>query len=296
MVTSQRHAEYDNWAWLYNQTMGAEYSDNQIRPLKKLLLDRLPESVKLLDLCCGTGHLSQRLLQKGYLVTGLDSSEAMLRYAQQNAPGAGFVLGDARSLHLPDRFNAVCCMSASLNHMMSLFDLKLVFESVYASLENNGWFLFDLNHPGQMQKWWVGNVVEGEIHANYAWLLTPFYDAETATGYFQVTIFQAQTRSPQLSISQVFKRIFYQVLALRLLTRFRLQVLSQFQAWQPGWQRSENRYSVRGYPESEVRSALQSAGFTDITITTLDGTTPVDNNHSSYFLCRKPHSSPGGAL
>lgn len=287
MVVNQRYTAYDTWAWLYNQTMGPEYGKTQLQPLQTLLLKQLPESAKLLDLCCGTGHVIQPLLQQGFLLTGLDGSKVMLSYAAQNAPRAEFVLADARSFELPNRFDAVYSMSASLNHMMSLADLEAVFHSVYATLKENGLFLFDLNHPGQMQKWWVGQTVEGEISGSHAWFLTPVYSADSQTGYFQITLFQAPSRSPN-SLLQPMKYLIYRLLSLRWLTRMRLKVLSQFELWQNDWQRSEIRYHVCGYPQAEVVSALQSAGFTDISISSITGHKTIDDNHSAYFLCRKP--------
>jgi SAM-dependent methyltransferase len=287
MVTNQRYTEYDTWAWLYNQTMGPEYGKTQLQPLQTLLLKHLPESAKLLDLCCGTGHVMQYLFQQGYLMTGLDGSETMLYYAAQNVPRAEFVLADARKFDLPNCFDAVYSMSASLNHMMTLPDLQAVFHSVHATLKDNGLFLFDLNHPEQMQKWWVGRIVEGEISAAHAWYLTSMYSATNQTGYFQITLFQAPSQTPKSALQPV-KNLIYRLLSLRFLTRLRLKALSRFADWQHDWRRSEIRYHVRGYPETEVISALQTAGFTDISTSTLEGHKTIDNNHSIYFLCRKP--------
>lgn len=287
MVLTQRYTEYNNWAWLYNETMGPQYSNNQLRPLETLLLSHLPPVAKLLDLCCGTGHLVQLLLQKGYRVTGLDGSDEMLHYAQQNAPHGEFVLSDARCFDLPNQFNAVYSMSASLNHMMSLADLTAVFHSVYVSLQEDGLFLFDLNHPKQMQKWWINQVVEGEIHPAYAWYITPVYHAVDRTGYFQITLFQAPSQPTGNVFLQALKSLFYRAIASPFSTRLRLKILSRFESWQKDWQRSEIRYHVCGYPESEVIAALQASGFTDISTSTIDGHSIIDSNHSAYFLCRK---------
>ncbi|NJL19902.1 MAG: class I SAM-dependent methyltransferase [Leptolyngbyaceae cyanobacterium SM1_3_5] len=263
--------------------MGGQYCQNQLRPLERLLLSKLAPNAKLLDLCCGTGQLVEMLAQQGYQVTGLDGSEAMLHYAQQNAPQAQFVLADARSFQLPPLFDAVFSTSASLNHIMTLDNLKAVFQSVHASLQSNGLFLFDLNHPAQMEKWWGGQVAEGEIAVNYAWSITPMYDAIDRTGYFQVAIFQA----PQAEQINLFKGSIYRLLNLSLLTRLRLKVLSQFQNWEQNWQRSSIRYSVRGHTVEEVESALKSVGFTEISVQTIDGDPAIDANHSAYFLCCK---------
>jgi ubiquinone/menaquinone biosynthesis C-methylase UbiE len=289
MVLSQRYTEYNNWAWLYNETMGPQYSQSQLCPLQTLLLSNLPPNAHLLDLCCGTGHLVQALVEKGYQVTGLDGSDEMIHYAQQNAPSSKFIISDARHFNLPHQFHAAYSMSASLNHMMSISDLIAVFQSVYHSLQKDGLFLFDLNHPQQMQKWWVDRVVEGEIHPTYAWCLTPVYNADSQTGYFQISLFRSPPTKPGLL--QTLKSWFYRAIAHPFSTRLRLRILSQFSTWQPDWQRSDIRYHVSGYSESQVLAALQAAGFSEITTSNLNGHPTIDDNHSIYFLCRKLNRS-----
>lgn len=223
-------------------------------------------------------------------MTGLDASETMLHYAQQNAPEATLILADARSPNptLNQQFDAAYSMSASLNHIMELSDLELIFRNLYSMLQDNGIFFFDINHAAQMEKWWCGNPVEGEITRTHAWFLTPYYDPQTCLGYFQITMFQKNAMS-SAGLLQPIKNLIYYILSsrLRLLTRLRLKVLTQFQHWQPHWQKSTVRYDVRGHSETEVRQALQSAGFQAITSHTIDGNPTIDNNHSIYFHCQK---------
>ncbi|WP_024750347.1 class I SAM-dependent DNA methyltransferase [Crocosphaera subtropica] len=291
MLTEDRYTEYDTWAWLYNETMGPEYGKNQEKPIETLLLSRLGEEATLLDLCCGTGHLTQQLLEKGYQVTGFDGSEGMLAYARQNAPNGRFLVGDARGFNLPNEFDGVVSSSASLNHILSLEDLKKVFENVYIALRNNGLFLFDMNHPEQMKKWWKGKIVEGEIADEYAWMLVPNYNAEDKTGNFAITLFQAPN-SQYFSLWSVlkypFKQLLYKLLNLRLLTRFRLKLLANFSTWEKEWQRSQMVYQVRGYDVEEIKMLLESVGFVDVEIRIIDGSCNLDSNHSAYFICRKP--------
>lgn len=291
MTVENRYKDYDTWAWLYNQTMGPQYCKNQLQPLETLILPHLPQRAKILDLCCGTGHLVQQLLNKGYQVTGLDGSETMLAYALQNAPKGEFILSDARNFQLPTTFDAVFSTSASLNHIMNLEELKQVFRQVYSALQENGWFLFDLNHPVQMEKWWRGSIVEGEIEGNYAWALTSNYDPKNQTGYFKVILFQAPRNSSvtfSSLIQRTFRRLIYKLLSLKILTRFRLKLLSKFYQCEKGWQATEMTYFVKGYYIKEIKSALETVGFTDVSIQTLEGDSVVDNNHSAYFTCRKP--------
>ncbi|ELR97038.1 trans-aconitate 2-methyltransferase [Gloeocapsa sp. PCC 73106] len=285
MSKENRYQEYDTWAWLYNQTMGPEYSKSQLQPIETLLLPKIAKNTKVLDVCCGTGHLVQLLSEKGYQMTGLDGSEAMLTYASKNAPQAQFILDDARTFELPPIFDAVFSTSASLNHIMSIDELKQVFERVYAALKENGLFLFDLNHPNQMTKWWTGGIAEGEITSNYAWAIASRYYPQDNTGYFKVILFQAPTN--QTNPLKLPKLLLYKLLNLRILTRLRLKVLARFSQWEKNWQSSEITYHVKGYPHAEVESALIAAGFSDIELRTLEGDNTIDENHSVYFICHK---------
>ena len=148
----------------------------------------------------------------------------MLDYARQNAPLGHYLLDDARSFHLPEQFDAAFSTSASLNHIMTLADLTLVFRNLYQALRPGGLFVFDLNHPDQMQKWWRNHIAEGEITPRYAWRLTPEYYPETSEGAFHVEIFQAQLPASGLArLTYPLRQSLYRLLSLRRLTRFRLR-------------------------------------------------------------------------
>lgn len=53
---------------------------------------------RILDLGCGTGHLTAQIAARGAVVTGLDASTSMIAAARQNFPKLKFVLGDARRM------------------------------------------------------------------------------------------------------------------------------------------------------------------------------------------------------
>ncbi|MGD1862583.1 MAG: class I SAM-dependent methyltransferase [Leptolyngbyaceae cyanobacterium] len=287
MTTTQRYTDYDTWAWLYNETMGPDYGREQLKFLQRVLLPHLPPHAAILDLCCGTGQLIQPLVAAGYQVTGLDGSERMLTYAHQNAPQATFMLEDARRFRLPEPVDGAFSTSASLNHIMTLDDLTLVFRNVYQDLRPGGIFAFDLNHPDQMQKWWRGRIVEGEIGPRNAWRLTPEYHPETSEGAFHVEIFQAQSSTDWLSrLMRPLKQALYRLLSLRRLTGLRLRLLSRFEQMEPTWTRSPLTYRVKGHPLPDVQAALEAVGFTAITLETIDGA-PLDANHSAHFICHK---------
>ncbi|MEM6613649.1 MAG: class I SAM-dependent methyltransferase [Cyanobacteria bacterium P01_C01_bin.72] len=289
MTVESSYTEYDTWAWLYDLTMGSTYGTTQLKTIEKILLPILPKPCHILDLCCGTGQLAVALSLKGYKVTGVDNSAQMLQYARKNSRHQGsitnFVLGDARNFSINNPVDAVISTSASLNHIMSLEDLRQVFLQVNNSLGNGGFFFFDINHHEQMQKWWNGNLAEGEIESNYAWGIVPNYNFESRTGAFQVLTYH-NTNSHDKSITQNLKNLLYKILGIRILTGFRLRVLKSFQKWQPSWNYGEVDYPVRGHNIQEIQLLLAETGFSEVSIMTVDNT-ELNSDRSAYFLAHK---------
>lgn len=278
---TEQPSDYDHWAWLYNETLGPEYGREKIGFLERTFLPYVPAGGRVLDLCCGTGQLIEPLLARGYAVTGLDGSADMLRFARQNAPTADYVQADARDFALETSFDGVICTSASLNHMSGLDDLRLVFASVNKCLRNDGVFVFDINHPAQLARYWRGQPAEGEVCPNHAWLITPRYDAKAAHGTFTVDIY----RRPDGVRNSLLKRGIGRVIGSRLLTGRRLALLSRFRAFQPNWEHRSVAYPVHGHDLAAVGALLRDSGF-DFELQTIQGGT-VDENHSAYFVCRK---------
>ena len=79
----------------------------------------------------------------------------MLAFARQKTPQAEFLLGDARSFRLPERFDAAISTFDSLNHVMKHEELQAVFRNVFAALRPDGTFLFDLNREEAYKELWA---------------------------------------------------------------------------------------------------------------------------------------------
>jgi SAM-dependent methyltransferase len=169
-----QYSAYDAFARVYNRHWGPRAGEKNFSLLKEMLLPRLPANAQILDLCCGAGQLVQALAATGYRVTGLDGSEELLTLARQNAPGVEFVLADARSFSLPPDYDAAISVSDSLNHIMSLLELTLAFQHVYAVLRDGGLFFFDLNRGYKYATTWSGqfSIVEDDqvcvVRASYS--------------------------------------------------------------------------------------------------------------------------------
>lgn len=249
MISSEtRYSEYDVFARIYNEDWGPRHSNNALPPLEKLLLPYLPNGT-ILDLCCGTGQLVQQLVVKGYQVTGLDGSEAMLSYARDNVPEAQFILSDARFFELPSSFDAVVSTSASFNHVINLEELKLVFQNVYAALRANGLFVFDMNLEERYQSTLWNGYMQGDIKDDYAWAMKQRYCPDEKIGQIQTTTFQLI---------------------------------------EGNWHRRDSSWLVKGYSQSDIQSLLENVGFREISVYDAERDFAIHGKAgNAYFACRK---------
>ncbi len=127
--------------WDQALTRAAEWLDNILRPLGV-------QSV--LDCTCGTGLQSIALAKRGYTVTGIDISQAMLRKARENAKREGvavrWVRSDIRTLQsdVKQCFDAVVTCGNSLLHLASESDLRQGIQSMFGATRSCGYCFIDL--------------------------------------------------------------------------------------------------------------------------------------------------------
>ncbi|MGZ4815618.1 MAG: class I SAM-dependent DNA methyltransferase [Terriglobales bacterium] len=186
----QHRAAYDPFAAIYNRSMAEDFCRRALPVVHSLLLHRLPDRARIFDLCCGSGQMARTLSEKGFLVTGIDSSAEMLRLARQNAPGVPLILSDARCFALAPVFDAAVSTFNSLAHITG-DDLRRVFRNVRASLNALGTFLFDLTMEDGYAAKWRGSF--SEVHENVAWTVRPSYDSRAKLARNDVTIFRRQS-------------------------------------------------------------------------------------------------------
>lgn len=61
----------------------------------------------ILDLGCGTGHLTYRITSSGAQVVGIDQSCSMIEQASRSYPDLNFAVADAKALEITEQFDAV---------------------------------------------------------------------------------------------------------------------------------------------------------------------------------------------
>ncbi|WP_255151387.1 class I SAM-dependent methyltransferase [Halorarius halobius] len=132
------------------------------------LLDPAPGE-RILDVGCGTGHLTDRIAASGADVVGLDASPEMLEAARETYPDLRFVLGDARELPVSGPFDAA--FSNAALHWIPEQDAVL--ESVASALRPGGRFVAELGGQGNVSA--VVNAVRAAASARGYDVESPWY-------------------------------------------------------------------------------------------------------------------------
>lgn len=108
---------YDGWAATYDG------EDNGCFPMRDDVLAPMLDALtpgRVLDAGCGTGAVTQQLVDRGHDVVGVDFSEAMLSRARKAVPDARFLPGYLTDLPVPDGdVDHVVC-SLALTHLSDL--------------------------------------------------------------------------------------------------------------------------------------------------------------------------------
>ncbi len=102
---------------------------------------------RILDLGCGTGHLTKKISESGAQVVGVDASPSMIGQARQNFPKLKFVLQDAAAMTFADEFDAVFS-NAALHWML---DPAAVVSAVSQALKPGGRFVAEMGGKGNIK-------------------------------------------------------------------------------------------------------------------------------------------------
>ena len=247
----ERYTAYDDFAWLYNQEWKT-FGERIFPVLKDIAGKTLPNGAKVLDLCCGTGQLAKVLSEKGYKVMGIDGSPNQIKYARKNAPGARFIIADARDFKLPPEYDAVFSTFDSLNHILKLKELQKAFKNVYKCLVSGGVFIFDLNTEKTFEKGWK---VTKEIKETPEYFFVHYgdYNKKRGIAWFHCAVFQRIDKN---------------------------------------WQRTDIKIQERYYTKAEVIPLLKRVGFTNIKTYAADRERglhkPNRGSYKIFYYVQKP--------
>ena len=180
-------SSYDGVAEVYDLYWGTT-SLLWLRTFGLLVLPRIVQGARILDLCCGTCRLAGELSRRGFTLVGLDGSREMLRQGRTNAPGVPLIEADARRFGMRPSFDAALSTFDSLNHILTLDELQSAFRCVHDCLRPGGLFFFDLNTElGYLKHWNDLSEIVGDDHTMK---VTASYDRRRRLGLFKATIEQ----------------------------------------------------------------------------------------------------------
>ena len=122
------------------------------------LLDRLPSGAHVLELGCGQGVPTTRLLAERFHVTGVDISAGQLELARREVPGATFLHADMASVRFPpESFDGVAAFF-SLIHVPREEHAALL-ARIAGWLRPGGLLVATMgarDNPGEIEDDWLG--------------------------------------------------------------------------------------------------------------------------------------------
>ncbi len=119
---------------IFNYEQDAEFVDSILKNY---------QIKEFLELGCGSGHLAQRLVKKGYKIIGVDLYEEMLQIARKRLPEVEFFQQDIRNLKFRRKFNCIIAMGRMYTYMLTNEDVEQSIRSIARCLIKGGIFLFD---------------------------------------------------------------------------------------------------------------------------------------------------------
>jgi trans-aconitate methyltransferase len=144
---------------------------------------------RILDLGCGTGHLTAQIAEVGASLVGIDKSASMVAEARRNYPQLRFEVADARTFSFAEPFDAV--FSNAALHWIK--EPERVITCVREALKPGGRFVAEFGGKGNVQEI-VAALTEAALAITGATLEPPWYFpgiAEYATllerGHLEVT-------------------------------------------------------------------------------------------------------------
>lgn len=142
-----REMRYEQFALLYDELMNDIPYEKWIQYIEAKKKEASISGNTLLDVGCGTGNIALPLVKKGYNVTGVDLSEEMLTIAQHKlaAFSVPLFMQDMRELELPEQYDMITIFCDSLNYVTDEEGVKQTFKRIHHHLKDEGLFLFDVH-------------------------------------------------------------------------------------------------------------------------------------------------------
>ncbi|WP_187265474.1 class I SAM-dependent methyltransferase [Reinekea thalattae] len=175
----QQSAAMDHIAQLYQQA----FSDNPTQvEASQWLAEQLPKGAKVLDVGCGSGVPTAKLLADQEMdVLGIDFSSKMIELAQQQVANAKFQIMDISNIDFEaESFDAIACFFSLL--MLKKEDIVSSLKQLYQTLKPGGYFLISM--------------VEGD----FDYIEIPFFDTKVNVSAYTKSALESELTAAGFSI------------------------------------------------------------------------------------------------
>ncbi|MBW3113038.1 methyltransferase domain-containing protein [Bacillus sp. MCCB 382] len=165
---------YERFAYVYDYLMQDVPYEGWLEYVNQQAVECSIHGKRILDIACGTGELSLRLVREGYDVTGVDLSSDMLMVAKEKAEAQNLQIQlfqqDMSKLDSLDEYDIITIFCDSLNYLEDESDVEHTFKSVYAHLKQGGLFLFDVHSIFKMSQIFTNQTFTlNDEHVSYIW-------------------------------------------------------------------------------------------------------------------------------
>ncbi|MDT9025437.1 class I SAM-dependent DNA methyltransferase [Rossellomorea yichunensis] len=245
---------YERFAYVYDYLMQDVPYDGWLEFVNKQAKAYSIQGGKVLDIACGTGELSLRLVRDGYDVTGVDLSQDMLMVAQEKAFEMNVKINlfqqDMSKLDSLGEYDLITIFCDSLNYLEDEKDVKNTFESVYAHLKHDGLFLFDVHSIYKMTQIFINQTFTlSDDHVSYIWDCFPGEVPNSVE--HELTFFVKDEETNQ-------------------------------------YERVEELHKQRTYPILTMKEWLEDAGFEVLNVSAdFTQEAPTDHSERIFFTCKK---------
>ncbi|MHC5673363.1 class I SAM-dependent DNA methyltransferase [Nostoc sp.] len=149
---------FGNYARYYNLLYQDKDYVGEAQFIHRLIQSNAPDTAKILELGCGTGHHAILLAKEGYHIHGVDISQEMLNLAHEHrsqlpqklAARLQFTYGDIRQVRLNEKFDVILSLFHVISYQTTNEDLLAAFATAKTHLKPGGIFIFDV---------WYGSAV-----------------------------------------------------------------------------------------------------------------------------------------
>ncbi|MBU2562448.1 MAG: class I SAM-dependent methyltransferase [Nanoarchaeota archaeon] len=139
---------YNKCAWNYHRGLSRKFNiwHKYIeKPAIIIFLKGEVKGKKVLDLGCGSGVFSKKLLSFGAKkVKGIDLSEKLIEIAKKENPKVKFYVGDAQKTPFKNSEFDIVTSSLMVHYVK---DLTRLFREISRILKKEGLFVFSMHHP-----------------------------------------------------------------------------------------------------------------------------------------------------